>query len=69
MASPYNDPSHWRARAIKTREIAKQISDPYDKQLLENVARVTTEWRRQRPTNCRRNMPRPVGGLSGDVSA
>ena len=38
MASPYNDPSHWRARAIKTREIAKQISDPYDKQLLENVA-------------------------------
>jgi hypothetical protein len=38
MASPYNDPSHWRARAIKTREIAKQITDPYDKKLLENVA-------------------------------
>ena len=38
MASIYNDPAHWRARAAKTREIAAQVRDAKDKRLLASVA-------------------------------
>ncbi len=38
MASIYNDPAHWRARATKTREIAAQVRDAKDKRLLVSVA-------------------------------
>jgi hypothetical protein len=38
MASIFNDPAHWRARAGKTREIAAQLRDAKDKSLLASIA-------------------------------
>src|SRR5688572_2041314 len=38
MVSIYNDPAHWRARAGKTREIAAQLRDAKDKQVLATIA-------------------------------
>jgi hypothetical protein len=38
MASIFNDPTHWRARAGKTREIAAQLRDAKDKSLLASIA-------------------------------
>ena len=35
---PFNDPGHWRARAIEARAVAEHLNDPISKEMMLKVA-------------------------------